>query len=148
MTMQLITQGKGSELTEMQKETFEQDVSGFLKDLQFSLNLQAIAFALPLSVIQKYIFTNLTKQTFNWTSISIINLMIAISYTWATIYYQSLKETDNMGFGISMQPSRDLMTMNAMLDDINYNVVNIALLIAFIAGLTWFRILLALQATE
>lgn len=77
-----------------------------------------------------------------------MNILIAAAYTWTLVLYQDQKAAENMGFGIRKYPTMDLQFMQAMVDDIQENVFNIALMLSIIAGLTWFRILIALQVTE
>lgn len=147
-TMEQIMMGKSDMLTDVQKDRFEQDVNQFISDLEFSFRLQAIAYTLPLSVLQKYIYTVLTKESYHWTAINLMNIMIAASYTWTLVRFEAQKGAENMGFGIRKEPTMELQFMEAMMEDIQDNVVNIALLLSIIAGLTWFRILIALQVTE
>ena len=53
-----------------------------------------------------------------------------------------------MGFGLAMPPTKELMYMNAMINSINGETINIALLVSTVAGLSWFRVIMALQVTE
>ena len=135
-------------MSESEIATFESDVKQFMLDLSFSLKCQAIAYALPLSVMQKYIYTVLTSETFHWTAVNIMNIMIAMSYTWSVIRFNGLMGKENMGFGLREKPTDEMMLMEAMIMDIEDNVINIALMFSIVAGLTWFRILISLQTTE
>ena len=53
-----------------------------------------------------------------------------------------------MGFALSMPPKDSHMFMQAMFDDINGETLNIAVLLSVLAGLTWFRLIMAMQVTE
>ena len=48
-----------------------------------------------------------------------INVMITIAYTMTLIRFYNQVEEVNMGFGLRMNPTRETMMMQAMMDDID-----------------------------
>ena len=93
-------------------------------------------------------YTKFTHEPFYWTGLILLGFITAAVYVVTFQKFTDLRNEENMGFGITMPPTDELMFMNAMINDINLETINIALLLSMLSGLTWFRVIMALQVTE
>ena len=75
-----------------------------MDDLKLAVYLHSVCFVLPISVLQKYIYTRYRNEDFHWTGVMIVNIWIPIQYTFALIKYRGFETVENMGMGLEMPP--------------------------------------------
>ena len=109
--------------------------------------MYAIICVLPVLVLQRYQYARQTRQTFNLTSSFFTKILLFVSWLLTLIKFYELENKVNSGFGIS-EPSKEVMFMQAMMDDINNSVYNFPTLIAFLCFFTWLLLLSALTRTQ
>ena len=64
------------------------------------------------------------------------------------IKFQELRNDQNMGFGLAMPPTKELMFMQALITDMNENTVTIALYAATLSFIAYLRIFMSFAVTE
>ena len=62
--------------------------------------------------------------------------------------FEDLRSQENMGFGLAMPPTKELMFMQALITDMNENVVNIALYASTLALIAYIRLFMSFAVTE
>ena len=120
------------------------------KELKLSFMVASVTFLFPITLINKYVYTRLTKRRFETTTADIIDftifVLVAIWYESYTIY--SSKELDFPLFGPEEDSIFEVRLMRSIIYDIENDIFHMDFLLAAITALLWFRCILLLKLSE
>ena len=89
-----------------------------------------------------------TNQKFSWTPMNILSCIDPVVYVFAMLKFWELRAEINVGLGLEMPPTKEMMFLHAMAMDIEYNVLAIPAYAATLAGMAWLRLMVSFQLSE
>lgn len=79
---------------------------------------------------------------------NLLSLIDPIIWILAMKKLWELQADKNMGLGLEMPPSKEMMFLQAMMTDINDNLIAIPFYAATLAGLAWLRLMVSFNVSE
>ena len=79
---------------------------------------------------------------------NLLSLIDPIIWILAMKKLWELQAVENMGLGLEMPPSKEMMFLQAMMTDINDNLIAIPFYAATLAGLAWLRLMVSFNVSE
>ena len=79
---------------------------------------------------------------------NMLSCLDPIIYLLTLLHFWELKAAKNVGLGLENPPSKEMMFLHAMMNDINENLTAINARVATLAGLAWLRLMVSFNVSE
>ena len=136
---------------EIESETQKLDEEGHLIifDLKEAMGIGFLTFTFSGHLLLTWVFCLLAKRKFSFRSVNLIDFAINVCFVIWLVKFTEYSRSINEGFEfLKEEPTRDIQTLSAMLDDIYSGRFYFDYLLASTVLFFWLRLLLMMRETQ